>query len=285
MNAPALAELPAFPCSAGDKKPLTVHGFHDARRGLDQSRWPLVGVPTGIEFDILDIDPRNGGADWYDQHFTALPLTRCHATRSGGVHLLFKPAPGLRCSSGRIAAGVDVRAGGGYAIWWPREGLPVEGAPLCEWPDWLLELALRRQSGLSMQSEGACKSASPDGASPHVVAPTQRPGLGEPTHSNVGYRLTALVRQVQNAPKGKRNDVLYWATCRMAEMVGRGEVKIKITRQLLEAACQTNGLWRDPDDGPDRCRATIASAFSEIEGRMLADGQGHRGGTEYTCSL
>ena len=117
------------------------------------------------------------------------------------------------------------------------------------------------------------------------MAPTQRPGLGEPTHSNVGYRLTALVRQVQNAPKGKRNDVLYWATCRMAEMVGRGEVKIKITRQLLEAACQTNGLWRDPDDGPDRCRATIASAFSEIEGRMLADGQGHRGGTECTCSL
>ena len=57
MNTPALTELPAFPCSAGDKKPLTPHGFHDAQRGLDHSSWPLVGVPTGIGFDILDIDP------------------------------------------------------------------------------------------------------------------------------------------------------------------------------------------------------------------------------------
>jgi hypothetical protein len=37
--------------------------------------------------------------------------------------------------------GIDVRADGGYAIWWPREGLPIEDWPMCEWPEWLLELA------------------------------------------------------------------------------------------------------------------------------------------------
>jgi hypothetical protein len=26
----------------------------------------------------------------------------------------------LRCSRGRIAPGVDVRADGGYVIWWPQ---------------------------------------------------------------------------------------------------------------------------------------------------------------------
>jgi hypothetical protein len=41
-------------------------------------------------------------------------------------------------STGKIADGVDVRADGGYAIWWPSTGRPIEDAPICEWPDWLL---------------------------------------------------------------------------------------------------------------------------------------------------
>src|SRR5262249_16204443 len=35
-----------------------------------------------------------------------------------------------------------VRAEGGYAIWWPREGLAVEDWPICEWPEWLLREAM-----------------------------------------------------------------------------------------------------------------------------------------------
>jgi hypothetical protein len=145
MNAATLelSKLPRFPCQAENKKPLTAHGFKDAVRVRDDSEWPLVGVPTGVKFDVIDVDPRNGGTAWYGQNFDALPQTRCHQTQSGGVHLLFKPAPGLRCSSGRIAAGVDVKAAGGYVIWWPREGLPFEDAPLCEWPEWLLQEAMR----------------------------------------------------------------------------------------------------------------------------------------------
>jgi hypothetical protein len=131
-----LRQLPRFPCQTENKKPLTPHGFKDAVRVRDDSGWPLVGVPTGVKFDALDIDPRNGGASWFDANFDALPLTRCHQTQSGGIHLLFLPAVGLRCTSGRIAPGVDVRAKGGYVIWWPREGLPFEDHPLCGWPDW-----------------------------------------------------------------------------------------------------------------------------------------------------
>jgi hypothetical protein len=101
----------------------------------------LAGVPTGEAsgIDVLDVDP--AGAGWYDRHFSALPLTQAHATRRDGLHLLFWHAAGLRCSQGRIAPGVDVRADGGYVIWWPREGLPAEDWPICEWPDWLLALA------------------------------------------------------------------------------------------------------------------------------------------------
>jgi hypothetical protein len=33
------------------------------------------------------------------------------------MHLLFVHAPGLHCSTGRIAPGVDVKAERGYCIW------------------------------------------------------------------------------------------------------------------------------------------------------------------------
>jgi Bifunctional DNA primase/polymerase, N-terminal len=144
-----LRQLPRFPCQTENKKPLTPHGFKDAVRVRDDSGWPLVGVPTGVKFDALDIDPRNGGASWFDANFDALPLTRCHQTQSGGIHLLFLPAVGLRCTSGRIAPGVDVRAKGGYVIWWPREGLPFEDHPLCGWPDWLLAEAMKPKPRLA----------------------------------------------------------------------------------------------------------------------------------------
>src|SRR5262245_17292911 len=121
-----LMGLPRFPCGEG-KRPLTAKGFYGARRDWQgDGGWPLVGVPTGSAsgFDVLDIDA--AGVDWYRREFDALPFTRAHETRSVGLHLLFRHAEGLRCSTGKIARGVDVRGDGGYVIWWPREGLPFE---------------------------------------------------------------------------------------------------------------------------------------------------------------
>jgi hypothetical protein len=89
-------ELPVFACN-GEKRPLTRRGYLDAK--VMQSIphfYPLVGVPTGAlsGFDVLDIDG-DAGRRWYDQNFDALPLTRCHETRSRGLHLLFRHSPGL----------------------------------------------------------------------------------------------------------------------------------------------------------------------------------------------
>jgi Bifunctional DNA primase/polymerase, N-terminal/Primase C terminal 2 (PriCT-2) len=147
MYVPRLGDLPVFPCWRSpdpllNKKPANSRGFKGAIKVSPPRRWGLVGVPTGAAtgFDILDIDPR--GAGWYDQNFDALPLTRAHSTQRDGVHLLFKHAPDLKCSRDKIAVGVDVRANGGYMIWWPREGLPFEDHPLSEWPNWLLAEAM-----------------------------------------------------------------------------------------------------------------------------------------------
>jgi hypothetical protein len=89
-------------------------------------------MPTGSVSGISVLDIDADGLTWFDaQH---LPLTRMHQTRSGGLHLLFRHAEGLRNSSGVIANGVDVRANGGMVIWWPRQGYEICDAPLAEWP-------------------------------------------------------------------------------------------------------------------------------------------------------
>lgn len=68
--------LPCFPCRS-DKRPTTLRGFKDATRDSDLLRelWryhpgPLIGVPTGevSGIDVLDIDPRHGGNNWFSEH-------------------------------------------------------------------------------------------------------------------------------------------------------------------------------------------------------------------------
>jgi putative DNA primase/helicase len=122
----SLEELPRFPCGP-DKRPLVAGGFKAATIDPAQiAAWRalfrdcLWGVPTGAvsDIDVLDIDPE--GLRWFEANHHRIPVTRVHRTPRGGLHFFFQHAPGLRCSRGLIAPGVDVRADGGYVIWWPQ---------------------------------------------------------------------------------------------------------------------------------------------------------------------
>jgi hypothetical protein len=219
----ASMHLPCFPC-AESKRPACPHGFKDATNDLQGVRdlWarypgPLTGVRTGAGsgLDVLDVDPKHREAiDWFKEHCGRFPKTRIHSTRSGGIHLLFRHAAGLRCSGSRIARGVDVRADGGYVIWWPAAGLPLMlDAPLADWPQWLLDLLIPLSRPVA----------------PRVVVADSR-ALGQ------------IVRRLARAHEGERNAIAFWAGCRAGEMVASGLLDADTAAAVIAEAATLAGL-------------------------------------------
>jgi hypothetical protein len=216
--------FPCFPCRV-DKRPATPRGFKDATHDSNTLKelWrccpgALIGVATGeiSGLDILDIDPRHGGDRWFAKHQHRFPATRVHRTRSGGLHLLFEHKYSLRCSAGRIAPGVDIRATGGYVIWWPAAGLPVlSESPVAQWPEWLgvQLLPSRRQRAR------------------RILVPDQ-------------YALMRLVQVIAGAREGERNNLTYWAACRAGEMVASGLLAADTAVAVIVEAAARAGLSR-----------------------------------------
>ena len=194
-----LKQVPVFPVNE-QKRPLNRNGHKGAlpyRRVPKE--WPLVGVPTGSAsgLSVVDVDVP-AGTGWYDANFDALPLTQTHETRRGGLHLLYKAVPGLGCSTGRIAPGIDIRSDGGFIVWWPRQGLPWEDWPLCEMPDWLVAEAMGFPRRREHVSSNAPMDARPMDAEPidaRGQAPIGAKGADGASALAIGRRLFLLPKQ------------------------------------------------------------------------------------------
>lgn len=161
-----------FPCRRRAKEPLAEHGCKDATTDLAQihawwERGPdaNVGIATGLVSGIvvLDIDPRHGGDDALaelEAKNERLPDTPRVLTGGGGIHVWFKHPGGAAIpnSVGTIGPGIDVRGDGGYVIVPPsvhasdtlyrwEETLRIDGLPLAEIPNWLLDLMRGASAG------------------------------------------------------------------------------------------------------------------------------------------
>lgn len=186
----------------------------------------LVGVATGTtsSIDVLDIDTKPEGRQWWVENRHRISPTRAHRTGSGGLHLVFRHAPGVRNSQGRISTGIDTRGDGGYIIWWPATGLPVlSDAPPAPWPQWLLAKALPPQ--------------------PKMISPVAVVSDGKLFRGILGV--------VACATEGERNSSLHWAACRFAEST---LARTEAHKLLIDAAVQI-GL------PISEARATIENAY------------------------
>jgi Bifunctional DNA primase/polymerase, N-terminal len=239
--------IPVFPCLPS-KAPACPGGFKAATADPAAVRelWrshpgPLIGVPTGevSGFDVLDIDsPRHPeAAEWWIEAQTHIDPTRLHRTRSGGRHVLFRHMPGLRCWTGKPVTGIDGRADGGYIVWWPALGAPVDCADeLVPWPNWLLrqvvplEPAVRRWVPPSLSSR-----------------------------DSTGRYATAALRhaaeRVAYAPEGQRNEILNTEAFAMGRFITAGLLDAQQVADALAAAALAACLTER------EVAATLASAL------------------------
>lgn len=114
---------PVFPLKPGGKQPATRNGFKDATADADRIRvwWDAtpdanIGLPTGIAFDVIDVDVPAGVMP-YSQLVGDRLVPDAHgqvATASGGLHL-YIPATGDG-NRAAILPGIDYRGAGGYVV-------------------------------------------------------------------------------------------------------------------------------------------------------------------------
>jgi hypothetical protein len=249
-HALALSEqgLAVFPVGE-NKVPRCPHGHLDATadsaaiKALHrQFGFVLVGVATGEPsgWSALDIDVPAGEA-WWTENRAKLPQTRTHRTRRGGLHLWFRHAPGLRSSVARIAPGIDVRATGASAVWWPAAGLEtLSNAPPADWPSWLL----------------------PPPRPTWTPAPAQAWQGGDASARR--YGLAALKRAIEavaGAAHGTRNAALNRETFSLLRLTDQGAINASEIAEAMAHAALASGLDRREIEN------TLRSALAARGGR------------------
>jgi hypothetical protein len=115
--------LRVFPVRPGLKTPLTGHGFKDASTDPEKIRnwWAWhpdanIGLPTGYQFDVLDIDGPKGHQSLAELRATGLldEPTIGFATTPHGTHLYYPPSGDGNTTA--LAPGIDYRGMGGYVL-------------------------------------------------------------------------------------------------------------------------------------------------------------------------
>jgi len=150
-------------CGSPGKHPITAQGFKDSSSDpVKIANWwnshpsANIGVATGVESGIvvLDIDPKNGGSEGYEEFCSThgtLPDTCEVETGGGGRHIILGHPGDMRIpnSSEKLGKGLDVRGDGGYIIAPPSNHISgkryefaygIEHDNIVLAPDWFVAL-------------------------------------------------------------------------------------------------------------------------------------------------
>lgn len=239
---------PVFPCKSRGvkaKAPMTKNGLHDATLDLPQiKRWwsshrdASIGIPTGIIWDVLDVDvKREQDGRVHLPYLQRVGLLNgCkHVVRtpSGGWHLYFKTAPGMT-NTANPYLGLDVRGKGGYVLAPPSylEDVPSEEGTY---------------SG-AYEDMGQTIGSTDDPLMFDLIVSALRP-IDANTKKPIellGYErrssLASLRGWLSERQPGERNNALHWAVCRcidsgidphelteVALLLGLGEEEVTAT--------------------------------------------------------
>jgi len=250
----AAAGVPVFPCVPGEKRPLTVHGFHDATTDPRQicawwTRSPManIGIPTGAASDVevVDVDrrPERSGFSPFERARRA-GITAGWAvlirTPSGGIHAYYPANENRRQQSWQVPrVHIDFRGEGGYILAPPS----IVGAAA-------------RQAGYAVMVTAKRAPVSIDAEMLRTfLDPLPTPSLS--SHRQQLLDVDGLARWVAARGEGERNGALFWAACRAAE----NGVTPDELNAVLGPAAQQAGL------PPREVATTIRSALRTTAGR------------------
>lgn len=158
------------------KQPITPHGRNDATRNEQTiKKWfkngAQIGVATGKESNLfvldIDYDEQRGingyeTLEYLESIHGKLPETPQQRTGRGGTQYLFRYAPGLKNTSGKIGMGIDTRGDGGYIVvapskstYGPYEWLVLpDDIPLADPPQWIIEALREAEKPATPQTNG-----------------------------------------------------------------------------------------------------------------------------------
>jgi hypothetical protein len=232
---------------------LTAHGLHDATTGRARVEWwwrrypqANIGLATGHQFDVLDIDGPDGERAIArlaaGQRFGAPgPVVR---TGRGGWHFYLAPI-GVGNPHPRGLEQVDWRGRGGYVV-----APPSKHASGTRYR-WVRDL----DTPLPEVPAALRERLEPPPVPPQPAVPGIQPLT--PGHP-YGQRVLELrLAEVARAPKGQRNHTLYRAGLRLFSLAASGALDRDQVETGLLAAAERSGLLADE---PTQTRATIGSA-------------------------
>lgn len=232
---------PVFPLEPRGKQPLgrlVPHGLKDAStdKAIIERWWAAepeanIGIPTGIAFDVADVDTEEAM-----KHFTAVcgehdldprALPRV-ATGRGGRHVLWAPS-GLGNRAG-VIPGMDWRGKGGYVV---APGSVHANGELYRW--------IQEPNGSSLPAAPAWLLELLDPKRPERFA--DRPNSWEPpSQEYIRAAVEGEIRELRSAPEGERNDSLNRAAFALGQMVGAGWIQRGYAEAELKAAALAVGL-------------------------------------------
>ncbi len=224
-----------FPLVPGQKQPAVDGGLLAGTRSLSQiGKWwsarPWnIGVVTGLKSNlvVVDLDGSSAVNWWKGQQ---LPTTR-YVKTGKGYHLYYRyPTDwNIRNSASRLAPNVDIRAEGGYVVAPPS--LHPNGHKYV-WQD--------RQQQITRLPQAVVDALHKD---PPAATPSDfTPRIGGGTSLYGRAALRGSCADIQNAPKGARNDTVNKISYIVGMYVAGGEIDCGEAEGALVEAALSAGL-------------------------------------------
>jgi hypothetical protein len=244
-------------CNSPAKHPLLNNGVHGASTDeqIIQSWWAEadianVGVATGDDLFVLDIDTKNDGMKTLTQleaQHGPLPMTPTVKTGSDGRHFYFRSPAGEKIGNRTgVAQGIDVRGDNGYVVAPPSlhasgqryEWIVPPDVPLAEPPPWLVSMLCSRTAAAQptkADKSGGIKLTMQSAADDL----TTHPGVGE------GRRNAKLCKLIGvHLARGEEADDIEPLAIAWAELCSPPLTEAEVVRTLksLAAKHQKSGV-------------------------------------------